>query len=142
MLYVLWTGCPWRALSRQDFGPWQTVYDRFVEWKTAGIFERLWARCLHLYDQQKGIDWQWQAADGTYVRAPRGVWFPYCTPCYAAHRIALRNGRNVRVIADSQRSLRVNPVKVGICRDFRGLSVLHACCGVCHRREKPQERAR
>ena len=72
MLYVLWTGCPWRALSRQDCGPWQTVYDRFVEGKTAGIFERLWARCLHLYDQQKGIDWQWQAADGTYVRAPRG----------------------------------------------------------------------
>ena len=72
MLYVLWTGCPGRALSRHDFGPWQTVYDRFVEWKTAGIFERLWARCLHLYDQQKGIDWQWQAADGTYVRAPRG----------------------------------------------------------------------
>jgi putative transposase len=72
MLYVLWTGCPWRALSRQDFGPWQTVYDRFVEWKTAGVFERLWARCLHLYDQKQGIDWQWQAADGTYVRAPRG----------------------------------------------------------------------
>ena len=72
IFYVLWTGCPWRALSRQEFGPWQTVYDRFVEWKTAGIFERLWARCLHLYDQPKGIDWQWQAADGTYVRAPRG----------------------------------------------------------------------
>ena len=72
MLYGLWTGCPWRALSRHDFGPWQTVYDRFVEWKQAGIFERLWARCLHFYDQKKGIDWQWQAADGSYVRAPRG----------------------------------------------------------------------
>jgi len=72
MLYVLWTGCPWRALSRLEFGPWQTIYARFVEWKQAGIFERLWARCLHLYDQEKGIDWQWQAADGTYVRAPRG----------------------------------------------------------------------
>ena len=64
-LDVRWTGCPWRALSRPDFGPWQPVYDRFVEGKTAGIFERLWARCLHLYDQQKGIDWRWQAADGT-----------------------------------------------------------------------------
>src|SRR6185369_7526950 len=36
------------------------------------------------------------------------VWFSYCTPCYAANRIALRNGRNVRVIADSQRSLRAS----------------------------------
>ncbi|MGE0682472.1 MAG: transposase [Candidatus Binatia bacterium] len=29
MPHVLWTGCPWRALPRQVYGPWQTVYDRF-----------------------------------------------------------------------------------------------------------------
>lgn len=72
MLYVLWTGCPWRALPRQEFGPWQTVYDRFAEWRQAGIFERLWARCLHLYEGKHGIDWAWQSADGTFVRAPVG----------------------------------------------------------------------
>lgn len=72
MLHVLWTGCSWRALSRQELGPWQTVYDRFAEWKRAGLFEQTWARCLHLYDKQHGIDWEWQAADGTYVRAPQG----------------------------------------------------------------------
>src|SRR5438094_187804 len=70
MLYVLWSGCPWRALPRHEFGPWQTVYDRFAEWQKAGVFEQLWARCLHLYDDKQGIDWEWQAADGTYVRAP------------------------------------------------------------------------
>lgn len=57
-LYVLWTGCPWRALPRQEFGPWQTVYDRFAAWRQAGIFERLWARCLQLYDGKHGIDWR------------------------------------------------------------------------------------
>ena len=72
MLHVLWTGCPWRALWRQVFGPWQTVYDRFAEWKRAGIFEQIWARCLHLYDGKHGIDWEWQSADGSYVRAPAG----------------------------------------------------------------------
>src|SRR6266478_7369549 len=70
MLYVLWTGCPWRALSRQDFGPWQTVYDRFVEWKTAGIFERLWARCLHLSAHKKRFNLPRHAAHGTCVRPP------------------------------------------------------------------------
>ena len=72
MLYVLWTGCPWRALPRAVFGPWQTVYDRFAEWQRAEGFEQMWARCLHLYDQQEGSEWQWQAADGTLVRAPAG----------------------------------------------------------------------
>ena len=72
MLYVLWTGCPWRAVPRAVFGPWQTVYDRFVEWKRAGVFEQIWARCLHLSDQKEGIEWQWQSADGTMVRAPAG----------------------------------------------------------------------
>src|SRR4029077_16941695 len=72
MLDVLWTGCPWRALSRHDVGPWQTVYARFGEWRTAGICERGGARGLQLDDQQQGIDWQGQAAEGTSVRAPRG----------------------------------------------------------------------
>jgi len=72
MLHVLWTGCPWRALPRAGYGPWQTVYDRFAEWKRAGVFEQIWARGLHLYDGKPGIAWEWQAADGTFVRAPLG----------------------------------------------------------------------
>ena len=72
MRHVLWTGCPWRALPREVYGPWQTVYDRFAEWKRAGVFEQIWARCLHLYDGKHGIAWEWQAADGTFVRAPTG----------------------------------------------------------------------
>jgi transposase len=71
MLYILWTGAPWRAMPT-EFGPWQTVYDRFAEWEGAGVFEDIWRRCLHLYDQRQGIDWEWQAADGTYVRSPLG----------------------------------------------------------------------
>ena len=71
MLYILWTGAPWRALPA-EFGPWQTAYDRFAEWKRAGVFEQIWARCLHLYNTKRGIEWQWQSGDGTYVRAPAG----------------------------------------------------------------------
>jgi putative transposase len=71
MLHLLWTGSPWRSMPK-EFGPWQTVYDRFAEWKRAGIFEQIWALCLHLYDDKHSIQWEWQAADGTYVRSPEG----------------------------------------------------------------------
>lgn len=71
ILYVLWAGCPWRALPT-EFGPWQTVYDRFAEWKRAGVYERIHARCLHLYDEKHAIEWAWQSGDGTYVRSPAG----------------------------------------------------------------------
>jgi putative transposase len=71
MLYILWTGAAWRAMPK-EFGPWQTVYDRFAEWERAGLFQDIWRRCLHLYDQKRGIDWQWQSADGAYVRSPLG----------------------------------------------------------------------
>ena len=71
MLYVLWTGIPWRAMP-EKFGKWQTVYDRFAEWRRAGVFEDIWRRCLHLYDAKHGIGFDWQAADGTYVRSPLG----------------------------------------------------------------------
>jgi putative transposase len=47
MLYVLWGGIPWRAMPK-EFGPWQTVYDRFAEWRRAGVFEDVFRRCLHL----------------------------------------------------------------------------------------------
>jgi len=71
MLYVLWGGIPWRAMPK-EFGPWQTVYDRFAEWRRAGVFEDLFRRCLHLYEAKHGIAFDWQAADGTYVRSPLG----------------------------------------------------------------------
>ena len=71
MLHILWTGSPWRAMP-QEFGPWQTVYDRFAEWKRAGVFAQIWAACLHLYDDKHSIEWQWKAADVTYVRSHVG----------------------------------------------------------------------
>lgn len=40
ILYRLKTGCAWKALPR-SLGAASTVYDRFQEWRAAGIFEKL-----------------------------------------------------------------------------------------------------
>src|SRR5579871_380353 len=40
ILYVLWSGCPWRALPH-DFPAWETVYGYFRQWKQEGVWERV-----------------------------------------------------------------------------------------------------
>src|SRR5574341_2002271 len=40
ILYVLRTGCQWRALPH-DFPPWQTVYGFFRKLCRAGVWERI-----------------------------------------------------------------------------------------------------
>ena len=58
ILYVLLTGIPWRLLPPQ-FGPPSTLFDRFQQWSTAGVFERLWEQALLTYDEAVGIQWTW-----------------------------------------------------------------------------------
>jgi putative transposase len=40
ILYVLWSGCPWRALP-QEFPPRSTVQRYFYRWRDEGIWDRL-----------------------------------------------------------------------------------------------------
>jgi transposase len=38
--WVLRSGAAWRDLPER-YGPWQTVYKRFVKWSKAGVFEKI-----------------------------------------------------------------------------------------------------
>ena len=41
-LFVLTTGCSWRALPRERFGlPWQTAFHHFNRWRRDGVIDRL-----------------------------------------------------------------------------------------------------
>jgi hypothetical protein len=40
MIYVLRTGCAWRAVP-PDFGPWQTVYSRWRLWCSKGVWGKI-----------------------------------------------------------------------------------------------------
>jgi len=71
IVYVLRTGIQWNALPR-ELGASSTVHDRFQEWEKAGFFEELWRVGLTEYDELKGIEWEWQAADGVMTKAPLG----------------------------------------------------------------------
>jgi transposase len=71
ILYVLRTGCQWKALPRSLGAP-STVHDRFQAWRDARVFERLWQAGLLRYDELKGIEWEWQAMDGAMTKAPLG----------------------------------------------------------------------
>jgi transposase len=39
-IYVLRTGCQWRALPRGEYAPKSTVWGRFKQWGEAGVFEQ------------------------------------------------------------------------------------------------------
>src|SRR5438132_3444133 len=72
ILFVLRTGCQWKALDVTRFCPGSTAHDRFQEWVQAGVFQTLWEHGLMSYDEWKGIDWSWLSMDGCMTKAPLG----------------------------------------------------------------------
>jgi len=71
LIWLARNGGQWATLPRQ-FGARSTVNARFLEWVAHGCFARAWARLLAVYDDEVGLDWPWQAADGCLVKAPLG----------------------------------------------------------------------
>lgn len=41
ILWVLSTGSSWRDVPRERFGPWETIYGRYGEWRTDGRWQRV-----------------------------------------------------------------------------------------------------
>jgi putative transposase len=72
ILFVLRTGCQWKALDATRFCPASTAHDRFQEWVEAGVFLALWEHGLMAYDDLEGIDWSWLSMDGCMTKAPLG----------------------------------------------------------------------
>jgi len=72
IVFVLSTGCQWKALDATGICAGSTAHDRFQEWRAAGVFEKLWARGLQEYDKAKKLDWLWQSMDGAMTKARLG----------------------------------------------------------------------
>ncbi len=71
LIWLARNGGQWKTLPR-EFGARSTVNARFLEWVEHGCLAKAWARLLAVYDDEVGLDWQWQAADGCIVKAPLG----------------------------------------------------------------------
>jgi transposase len=71
ILYVLATGCQWKAMPKQ-FGSGSALHDYFQEWVELGVFQELWEFALSEYDELKGIEWKWQSMDGAMTKSPLG----------------------------------------------------------------------
>lgn len=70
ILYVLRTGCQWKALPKERFGSPSAVHTHFMRWTKAGFFVALWQAGLAEYDEMEGIAWRWQSIDGAMIKAP------------------------------------------------------------------------
>jgi len=70
IIFVLRTGCQWKALPTAHFGSPSAIHKYFRAWKRATVFVRLWRKGLAEYDELEGIAWWWQSIDGTMVKAP------------------------------------------------------------------------
>ena len=72
IVFILRTGCQWKALPK-EYGSASSVHKYFLEWKSRGVFSRIWRQGLAEYDEMEGIAWDWQSIDGASVKAPLAV---------------------------------------------------------------------
>lgn len=70
ILFVLRTGCQWKALPKEKFGSASSIHKYFREWLKEGFFLALWRAGLAEYDEMEGIAWKWQSVDGAMIKAP------------------------------------------------------------------------
>lgn len=62
VLWIARTGSPWRDLP-PEFGPWNSVYQRFARWPRRGVWHRVFAQLAQDADFEEAF------IDSTIVRA-------------------------------------------------------------------------
>lgn len=67
ILFRVRTGVPWRDVPER-YGPWKTLYKRFVRWEEDGTWARIEAAVQADADAAGEVDWN-AHADSTIVRA-------------------------------------------------------------------------
>lgn len=72
LFWKLHTGAQWRDIPDR-YGPWQTIYDRYVRWRRDGTWDRILEALQIRLDQAGRIDWEQWAIDSTSIRASRAA---------------------------------------------------------------------
>jgi len=72
ILFVLRSGCPWKGLKKEGLGASRSVPARFQAWNEAGLWKKIFRGRGTYDDQERRIQWKWQAIDSKMVAAPLG----------------------------------------------------------------------
>jgi transposase len=70
MIWLLRTGSPWRDLP-DWYGPWQTVYSKFRQWRDAEVLDRVVQKLQVRLADAGRVDWDLWCVDATSIRAAR-----------------------------------------------------------------------
>jgi transposase len=68
ILWALSDGGRWRNLPK-EFGPWQSVYDRFRRWCCTGLWDKILRHLQARKINSDEIDWELFCIDGSVIRA-------------------------------------------------------------------------
>lgn len=72
ILWILWTGAPWRALPQKYPSP-STCWRRLHGWQEDGTWLKLWRALIAELDEDDQIQWSESFIDGTFVPAKKGA---------------------------------------------------------------------
>ncbi|CAN5886554.1 hypothetical protein BH18ACI4_BH18ACI4_26560 [soil metagenome] len=54
----------------KEYGSSETLNRYFQRWSEASVFKKMWRAGVTEYDELKGLEWRWQAADSCQTKAP------------------------------------------------------------------------
>lgn len=72
VFWKLRTGAPWRDIPER-YGPYQTLYDRFIFWRRDGTWHKMLEALQVQLDTNGQLDWEQWNIDGTRIRATRAA---------------------------------------------------------------------
>lgn len=87
IIYVLVSGCSWRALPPCFGISKSTAHRRFLIWSRAGVWGRLHESTLHRLDDAQLLDLSRAVLDSAHVRAKKGASSQVRAPWTGASRV-------------------------------------------------------
>jgi transposase len=72
ILWILWTGAPWRALPKEFPSP-STCWRRLRDWEDNGTWERIWIAFIDELTEAEQIEWAESFVDATFIPAKKGA---------------------------------------------------------------------
>lgn len=69
VIYLMRTGCQWECIPA-CYGSKSAIHEHFQKWVADGVYHKIFQTLLKKYDEDIGIEWEWQSMDGFLVQAP------------------------------------------------------------------------